>query len=82
MISIGSLLGYIAGTVNLVKIFGNLLGDSQFKQLTAIAALTMNLTVLITSYAVEERVLITPMLFSLPSYTHEAYEAIARVTPN
>ncbi|MCJ1349298.1 hypothetical protein MMC31_007534 [Peltigera leucophlebia] len=61
MISIGSLLGYIAGTVNLVKIFGNLLGDSQFKQLTAIAALTMNLTVLVTSYAVEERVLISPI---------------------
>ncbi len=61
MLSIGSLLGYIAGTVNLVKIFGTLLGDSQFKQLTAIAALTMNLTVLITSYAVQERVLISPM---------------------
>lgn len=61
MLSIGSLLGYIAGTVNLVKIFGTLLGDSQFKQLTAIAALTLNLTVLITSYAVQERVLISPM---------------------
>lgn len=61
MLSIGSLLGYIAGTVNLVKIFGTLLGDTQFKQLTAIAALTMNLTVLITSYAVQERVLISPM---------------------
>lgn len=61
MLSIGSLLGYIAGTVNLVKIFGTLLGDSQFKQLTAIAALTLNLTVLITSFAVQERVLISPM---------------------
>lgn len=61
MVSIGTLLAFVAGTVNLVKIFGNLLGDSQFKQLTAIAALTMNLTVLITSYAVEERVLISPM---------------------
>lgn len=65
MVSIGSLLGYIAGTVNLVKIFGNLLGDSQFKQLTAIAAMIMNFTVLVTSYAVEERVLISPMQVSL-----------------
>lgn len=61
MVSIGTLLAFIAGTVNLVGIFGNVLGNSQFKQLTAIAALTMNLTVLITSYAVEERVLIAPM---------------------
>lgn len=50
-----------SATLHLVKVFGNLLGDSQFRQSTAIAALKMNLSVLVTSYAVEERVLISPM---------------------
>ena len=59
MIGIGHLGGYAAGTVDLLKVFGSTLGDSQFKQLTVIAAVVLLATVGITSYAVEERVLIS-----------------------
>lgn len=59
MIAIGHLIGYGAGTLDLVSIFGNLLGDSQFKQLTVIAAVAFLIAIGITSWAVEERVLIS-----------------------
>lgn len=59
MIAIGHLIGYGAGTLDLVSILGNLLGDSQFKQLTVIAALVILIAIGITSWAVEERVLIS-----------------------
>lgn len=59
MVAVGSLLGYGAGAIDLGKVFGSLLGDSQFKQLTVVAALSLCLTVGITSWAVTERVLIT-----------------------
>ena len=59
MIGIGHLVGYAAGTVDLLKVFGTTLGDSQFKQLTVIAAAALLAAVGVTSYAVEERVLIS-----------------------
>ncbi|PVH98244.1 hypothetical protein DM02DRAFT_51346 [Periconia macrospinosa] len=59
MVAVGSLVGYGAGAIDLGKAFGPLLGDSQFKQLTAVAALSLCLTVGITSWAVTERVLIS-----------------------
>ena len=59
MIAVGHLIGYGAGTVDLVKFLGPMLGDSQFKQLTSIAALALIIAVGITSYAVEERILIS-----------------------
>lgn len=59
MIGIGHLVGYAAGTVDLLKVFGTTLGDSQFKQLTVIAAMALLAAVGITCYAVEERVLIS-----------------------
>lgn len=59
MIAIGQLIGYAIGTIDLVKTFGNTLGDSQFKQLTLIAALFFNIAVGITSWAVQERILIS-----------------------
>lgn len=59
MIAIGHLIGYGAGTLDLVGIFGSVLGDSQFKQLTAIAAVAFLIAIAITSWAVEERVLIS-----------------------
>ncbi|MCJ1226096.1 hypothetical protein MMC12_002745 [Toensbergia leucococca] len=59
MVAVGHLIGYGAGTMDLVKIFGKTLGDSQFKQLTVIAAAALLIAVGITSYAVEERVLIS-----------------------
>ncbi|KAL1608243.1 hypothetical protein SLS60_003182 [Paraconiothyrium brasiliense] len=54
----GSLVGYAAGAIDLKKVFGTMLGDSQFKQLTSVAALCLCVTVGITSWAVTERVLI------------------------
>lgn len=59
MIAIGHLIGFAAGTVDLVAVFGNALGDSQFKQLTVISAAAFVTTVGLTSWAVEERVLIS-----------------------
>lgn len=59
MIGIGHLVGYAAGTIDLLKLFGTTLGDSQFKQLTIIAAMALLAAVSITCYAVEERVLIS-----------------------
>ena len=59
MIAIGHLIGYAIGTIDLVKIFGTTLGDSQFKQLTLIAAVFFNVAVVITSWAVQERILVS-----------------------
>ena len=59
MIAIGHLVGYGLGTIDLLSLFGTTLGDSQFKQLTLIAAAVLLLAVGVTSYAVEERVLLS-----------------------
>ena len=59
MIAIGHLIGYGAGTLDLVSIIGPILGDTQFKQLTVIAAFAFLTAIAITSWAVEERVLIS-----------------------
>ncbi|KAF2272295.1 uncharacterized protein EI97DRAFT_462079 [Westerdykella ornata] len=59
MVAVGSLVGYAAGAVDLGAIFGPMLGDTQFKQLTAVAAITLCVTVGLTSYAVTERVLVS-----------------------
>lgn len=59
MVAVGSLIGYGAGAIDLAKVFGPMLGDTQFKQLTGVAAITLCLTVGITSYSVTERVLIS-----------------------
>ncbi|KAH6622398.1 major facilitator superfamily domain-containing protein [Boeremia exigua] len=58
MVAVGSLVGYGAGAVKLESVFGTLLGDTQFKQLTVFAAFCLCLTVGLTSWAVTERVLI------------------------
>ncbi|KAK4466603.1 major facilitator superfamily domain-containing protein [Cladorrhinum samala] len=57
--SLGHIIGYAMGAVDLVQIFGTTLGDSQFKQLTIIAALGMLGTAAITCWAVTERVLVS-----------------------
>ena len=59
MVAIGHLIGYGAGALDLGKAFGPTLGDTQFKQLTAVAALTLCVTVGVTCWAVNERVLIS-----------------------
>ena len=60
MVAIGHLVGYGAGTLNLVSLLGTTLGSTQFKQLTVIAAVALLFAVGVTSWAVEERVLLTP----------------------
>jgi solute carrier family 45 protein 1/2/4 len=55
MVAVGSLIGYGAGAIDLKNVFGGMLGDTQFKQLTAVAALTLCLAVGVTSWAVTER---------------------------
>jgi solute carrier family 45 protein 1/2/4 len=59
MVAVGSLIGYGAGAIDLRSVFGPMLGDTQFKQLTGVAALTLCLAIGITSWAVTERVLIS-----------------------
>ncbi|CAL8575186.1 hypothetical protein XPA_001126 [Xanthoria parietina] len=58
MIAIGHLAGYGVSTLDLLKVLGSTLGDSQFKQCTVIAALALLISVGVTSWAVDERVLI------------------------
>ncbi|KAI4686366.1 uncharacterized protein J4E84_005643 [Alternaria hordeiaustralica] len=58
MVAVGSLIGYGAGAIDLKNVFGPMLGDTQFKQLTGVAALTLCLAIGTTSWAVTERVLI------------------------
>lgn len=59
MVAVGHLIGYAAGTVDLVGIFGTTFGDTQFKQLALISAVALLLTNGVTSWAVTERVLIS-----------------------
>ncbi len=59
MASLGHVIGYGAGAVDLVKLFGPALGDTQFKKLTVIAAASMLVTSLVTCWSVTERVLVS-----------------------
>ncbi|KAF9879011.1 sucrose transporter [Colletotrichum karsti] len=59
MSAIGHMLGYIAGAVDLVGIFGTWLGDSQFQILTVIATFMMISSSAVTCWAVQERVLVS-----------------------
>jgi len=59
MVAVGSLIGYAAGAIDLRSVFGPMLGDTQFKQLTAVAAMALCIAVGITSWAVTERVLVS-----------------------
>ena len=55
----GQNIGYGVGSIDTVSIFGSLIGDTQFKQMTVIAALFLIGAVLVTSYSVKERILVT-----------------------
>ncbi|KAK1837293.1 major facilitator superfamily domain-containing protein [Podospora conica] len=63
--SLGHIIGYAMGAVDLLSLFGPRFGDTQFKQLTVIAALGMLLTAAITCWGVTERVLL-----SVPASPH------------
>lgn len=64
MSAIGQLAGYGVGSIDTVSILGSLIGDTQFKQMTVIAALFLIGAVLVTSYSVNERILVTARLVS------------------
>lgn len=59
MSSIGHITGYGMGAIDLLSLLGTRLGDTQFKQLTVLAALAMAASSSITCYAVSERILIS-----------------------
>ena len=58
MVAVGHLIGYVAGAMDLGKLFGNSIGDTQFKRLTVVAAFFLCATVGLTCWAVEERMLV------------------------
>lgn len=62
MIAIGHLAGYAVSSIDLLKVFGKILGDSQFKQCCVIAAAALLISVGVTSWAVDERVLVSSRL--------------------
>ncbi|EHK50020.1 uncharacterized protein TrAtP1_007896 [Trichoderma atroviride] len=74
MNSIGHMIGYGAGSIDLVRLFGPRLGDTQFKQLAVIASMAILGTTSVTCYAVTERVL-------RPSH-HESHSLSAKKLPS
>ena len=66
MTAVGHVIGYSAGAVDLVSIFGTSLGDSQFKQLTILSVIIMIGSNAVTCWAVSERALL-----SVPPAKHE-----------
>lgn len=58
MVAIGHLIGYMAGAIDLTKLFGTMLGTTQFKQLTVLASAGLCIAVGVTCWAVSERVLV------------------------
>jgi solute carrier family 45, member 1/2/4 len=59
MSAIGHIMGYGAGAIDLVSIFGTTFGDTQFKQLTLIATFMILFSSAVTCWAVTERVLVS-----------------------
>lgn len=57
--SFGHIVGYSVGAIDLPGTFGPRLGDTQFKQLTLIASMSMLFTAGVTCWAVTERVLVS-----------------------
>ena len=82
MVAVGHLIGYAIGTIDLQKIFGKALGDSQFKQLCLIAALFFLLAVGTTCYAVEERILVSAKDADVKSGILKTLSTIIKTTMN
>lgn len=72
--SLGHIVGYGMGAVDLPGTFGTRLGATQFQQLTLIAALGILATAATTCWAVTERVLIAPA----HHYSRDSSAAAAR----
>ncbi|MCJ1400260.1 hypothetical protein MMC11_003464 [Xylographa trunciseda] len=64
MLGLGHVLGYFAGTLDLMGIFGTTLGSTQFKQVCVIASGTLVICIGVTCFCVEERVLVSNARFS------------------
>ncbi|KAF4948460.1 hypothetical protein FGADI_9657 [Fusarium gaditjirri] len=58
MSAIGHMIAYGAGAIDLLKLFGTSLGDTQFKQLTVISTIALLSSTSLTCWAVTERVLV------------------------
>ena len=82
MVAVGHLLGYAVGTIDLQKVFGKFLGDSQFKQLCLIAAIFFLSAVGITCYAVEERILVSAKDADIRSGVLKTLSTIMKTTLN
>lgn len=59
MLGLGHVLGYLVGTINLSNYVGTRLGTSQFKEICVIAGVAIVFCVSVTSFCVEERVLLS-----------------------
>ena len=62
----GHLLVYAVGALDLKSIFGNFLGDTQFKKVCVIAAIAMGLAQSVSAWATQERVLVSDGYELLP----------------
>lgn len=82
MVAIGHLVGYAVGTIDLHRVFGDFLGDSQFKQLCLIAAFFLVISQAVTSWAVQERVLISGKDEDITSGAWDAISKILKTTLN
>lgn len=58
MSAVGHIIGYGGGAIDLVKVLGPTLGDTQFKQLSVIAVVAIAATTGVTCWAVTEKVLV------------------------
>lgn len=59
MLGLGHVLGYLVGTINLSNYVGTRLGATQFKEICVIAGTAIVFCVSVTSFCVEERVLLS-----------------------
>lgn len=59
MAAVGHLISYAAGAADLESIFGDRLGDTQFKRLIVVAAFALAFCVSMTCIGVEERILLS-----------------------
>ncbi|KAF1813377.1 MFS general substrate transporter [Eremomyces bilateralis CBS 781.70] len=58
MVAVGHLLGYAIGSLDLAKVFGTVLGDSQFKQMVMVSAMMLLGSVGLTCWGVTEKPLL------------------------
>lgn len=59
MVAIGHLIGYALGAIDLDQLFGDWIGDTQFKRLCVVGAFALIFAVGVTSWAVREAVLVS-----------------------